>query len=44
MSALLSLQGLAGEAGGPDVGILGSGISLWCDGDNSGISISCGPS
>lgn len=42
MNALLSLQGLPGDSG-PDVGLLGSGLSMWCHGDNSGISISCGP-
>ncbi|AZS41360.1 hypothetical protein CVS54_02709 [Microbacterium oxydans] len=42
MSALRSLQGLSNESG-PEVGVFGSGISMWCDGDNSGISISCGP-
>lgn len=42
MNALLSLQGLAGDTGS-EVTPLGSGLSMWCHGDNSGISISCGP-
>ncbi|KJL17374.1 hypothetical protein RL72_03619 [Microbacterium azadirachtae] len=42
MSALLSLQGLSNESE-PEAGLFGSGISIWCDGNNSGISISCGP-
>lgn len=42
MSDLLALQALEGQ----DVESMeerGSWLSMWCSGDNSGISVACGP-
>lgn len=42
MSELLSLQALDGQdAEATDE--RGSWLSMWCSGDNSGISVACGP-